>query len=87
MRASGVGDVLELVAEGLELFNGAVEGALDLVLLEDGGVELLVLATPEPVEERGVRETLDVLGDVAVVEDDVGLVGALGVLEGLLCLV
>jgi hypothetical protein len=83
-RASGVGDVFELVAKCAELFNGAVKRALDLVLGEDAVVELAFLAAPEAVEERGVRETLDVLGDVAVVEDDVGLVGALRVFEGLL---
>ena len=86
-RASGVGDVFELVAKCVELFNGAVKRALDVVLGEDAVVELAFLAAPEAVEERGVRETLNVLGDVAVVEDDVGLVCALRVLEGLLGLV
>ncbi len=87
MRASGVGDVLELVAKLVELGGGAVEGAHDVVLGEDAVVKLAVRAAPEAVEERGVGEALDVLGDVAVVEDDVGLAGLLGVLEGALGLI
>ncbi len=84
MRASRVRDVLELVAKLVELGGGAVQGALDVVLGEDAVVKLVVLAAPETVEERGVGEALDVLGDLAMVEDDVGLCRLLGVLEGAL---
>ncbi len=84
MRASGVGDVLELVAKLFELGGGATEGALDVVLGEDAVVKLAGRAAPEAVEERGVGEALDVLGDVAVVEDNVRLAGLLDVLEGAL---
>ncbi len=87
VRASRVRDVLELVAKLVELGGGAVEGALDVVLGEDAVVELAVLAAPEAVEERGVGEALDVLGDVAVVEDDVRLVCRLDVLESALGLI
>ncbi len=87
MRAGRVRDVLELVAKLVELGGGALEGVLDVVLGKDAIVKLVVRAAPETVEERGVGESLDVLGDVAMVEDDVGLGGLLGVLEGALCLV
>ncbi len=50
-RAGGVGDVLELVAKCVKLFDGALEGALNLVLGEDAVVELALLAVPESVEE------------------------------------
>jgi len=87
VRASGIGDVLELVAKLFELGGGAVEGALDVVLGEDAVVKLVGRAAPEAVEERGVGEALNVLGDVAVVEDDVGLGRILDVLEGALGLI
>ena len=87
MRASGIGDVLELVAKLFELGGGAVEGALDVVLGEDAVVKLVGRAAPEAVEERGVGEAFNVLGDVAVVEDDVGLGRILDVLEGALGLI
>ena len=87
MRASGIGDVLELVAKLFELGGGATEGALDVVLGEDAVVKLAGRAAPEAVEERGVREALDVLGDVAMVEDNVRLGRLLDVLEGALGLI
>lgn len=85
--AGRVGDVLELVAKLVKFGGGAVKRALNLVLGEDAVVKLVGRAAPEAVEERGVGEALDVLGDVAVVEDDVRLVGLLNVLEGALGLV
>lgn len=87
MRAGRVGDVLELVAKLVELSGGPLEGALDVVLGEDAVVKLVLRPTPEAVEERGVGEALDILGNVAVVEDNVQLVGLLDILEGALGLV
>lgn len=54
-----------------ELLDGAVEGLANLVVLEDGLVELLGLLVPEAVEQRGVGEALDILDEVVVLEHDV----------------
>jgi hypothetical protein len=79
-----VGDVLERVAHLGELSDSAIEGACDLVLLEDGAVEVLLGLVPEAVQQRRVGEALDVLDEVLVVEHDVLVVepAVANVLEG-----
>jgi hypothetical protein len=75
-RARVIRDVLKLVAHLGELGTGTVEGARDLVLLEDRAVEALLGLVPEAVQQCSVGEALDVLDEVVVVEHDVLVVEA-----------
>lgn len=79
--AADIRDIFECVAEFLELALCCFERLGDAVLGEVGVVEALVALIPFSVEERGVGVTLAVLRDEFVVEDDVVLGLALGVLE------
>jgi hypothetical protein len=77
LGAGGVGDVFELVAEGLELERGEIKRLGSVVLLEDTFVKNTLLLVPEAVEEGGVGEALDVLDEAGVVEHDELVAGAL----------
>lgn len=50
---------------------------------EDGVVEAMALLVPEAVEKGGVGESFAILGDVLVVENDVGHRALLSMLESL----
>ena len=81
LRALGVRDILENVAELLELLRSSDEGLLNVVLGEDRVVELVNLLVPEAVEEGGVGESLALLSNVLGVENNVLLVATLGEIE------
>jgi hypothetical protein len=82
-RACAVRDVLQRVAQLLELLLCTLKGRGDVVLVEDLIVEVTLVRLPEPVQHRAVTETLETIHHGIRVHDDVGLGRLIGV-QGLL---
>ena len=77
LRATGVADILQLVAKSIELLHSQLEGLLDFVLGEDAVVEAVLLLVPEAVQHRGVGVAVCAIDQVGVVEHDVLVVETL----------
>jgi len=74
LRAAGIRDVLEGVAQRSQLLDGGVKRLLELVLAVDRVFEALRLLVPEAVKHGRVGESIGVLDEGLEIQHDV-LVG------------